>query len=89
MKKLKLEKFTKKNYGMGSPGKKRAPKMMSFRNKSLVYYGVHPCQRCDKDGKNGTAIVKAGNGASEKFEFDFVHDSYYPNHVWKKHKCIK
>ncbi len=59
-----------------------------FKNKKLVYYGPHPCPKCDPKGKLGTMIVKAGNGANDKFEFDFVHGSHYPNHTWKKHKCI-
>jgi len=58
------------------------------RISSLVYYGPHPCQKCDPKGKKGTMIVKAGNGASNKLQFDFVHGSHYPNHQWQQHKCI-
>lgn len=54
----------------------------------LIYYGPHPCQKCDPSGKKGTMIVKAGNKAPEYLTFDFIHGSHYPNHVWKKHKCI-
>ena len=60
---------------------------MEKDNQDLVYYGPHPCQKCDKDGKKGTLIVKAGNGAPDDLEFDFTYDSHYPNHVWKKHIC--
>ncbi len=61
---------------------------MDKTDKSLVYYGPHPCQKCDSDGKKGTLIVKAGDGASDELEFDFVHGSQYPNHEWKKHICL-
>ncbi len=61
---------------------------ISKTNKNLVYYGPHPCQKCDPKGKNGTMIVKAGNGAPDYLEFDFVQGSSYPNHDWKQHKCI-
>ena len=57
-------------------------------NKYLVWYGPHPCQKCDPNGKKETMIVKAGNGADNELEFDFVHDSQYPNHKWQKHKCL-
>lgn len=53
----------------------------------LVWYGPHACTKCDLDGKKETMIVKAGNGAPDDLEFDFVHDSQYPNHIWKKHHC--
>lgn len=59
-----------------------------YKSKKLVYYGPHSCQKCDPDGKKGTMIVKAGNGAPDKFTFNFIHDSHYPNHVWKKHACL-
>lgn len=62
-------------------------KTKDFRNIDLVYYGPHPCQRCDKNGKNGTLIVKAGNGAPSDLEFNFTHDSHYPNHIWQEHVC--
>lgn len=65
--------------------KKQLKMKISFKSKKLVYYGPHTCKRCKSD----TPIVKAGNGAPESLEFDFVHGSHYPNHVWKKHKCIK
>lgn len=52
-----------------------------------VWYGPHPCQKCDADVKKGTKIVKAGNGAPDDLEFDFVHDSQYPGHKWSKHIC--
>lgn len=58
-------------------------------NKKLIYYGPHPCQKCDKDGKKGTMIVKADNGAPDSLEFNFTHDSNYPNHIWKRHLHIK
>ncbi len=57
-------------------------------SKNLVYYGPHSCQRCDPKGRLGTMIVKAGNGAPDELEFDFVQGSHYPNHTWKKHKCV-
>lgn len=60
---------------------------MEKTNRDLVYYGPHPCQKCDKDGKKGTMIVKAGNGAPDELEFNFIHHSHYPNHDWKQHKC--
>jgi len=62
---------------------------MKETDKKLVYYGPHACQKCDKDGTKGTLIVKAGNGASEELEFDFTHNSHYPNHQWEKHICSK
>lgn len=54
----------------------------------VVWYGPHPCQMCDIDGKKGTMIVKAGNGADDSLEFNFVHDSQYPNHKWIRHAHI-
>lgn len=63
-------------------------KNINPKSKKLVYYGPHPCDKCDPQGKNGTMIVRARNGALSSLEFDFVHGSHYPNHVWKKHKCI-
>lgn len=75
----------KKNY-------KRALNVLKLvhegRNPNLVYYGPHPCQKCDPTGKLGTMIVKAGNGVPNKLQFDFIQDSHYPNHVWLQHKCI-
>jgi hypothetical protein len=65
----------------------RKERVMNKTDKKLVYYGPHPCQKCDPTGKLGTLIVKAGNGAPDNLEFDFAHDSHYPNHIWKKHKC--
>lgn len=56
-------------------------------DKKLVYYGPHPCQKCDKGGSKGTLIVKAGNGAPDELEFDFTHGSHYPNHQWIQHSC--
>lgn len=61
--------------------------IINLRDPNLVYYGPHACQKCDKDGKKGTLIVKAGNGAPDDLGFDFVHGSHYPNHEWKKHVC--
>ena len=55
---------------------------MKKTDKSLVYYGPHPCQKCDPKGKAGTLIVKAGNGAANNLEFDFQGHSVqaiYPN----------
>lgn len=49
---------------------------------NLVWYGPHECQRGCK-----VMIVKAGNGAPEDMQFNFVHDSQYPNHKWVKHVC--
>jgi len=63
-------------------------KIKNYKDKKLVYYGPHACQRCDPQGKNSTMIVRAGNEALNSLEFNFTHDSHYPNHVWKKHKCI-
>ena len=69
----------------------------------LVYYGPHPCQNCDKDGKKGTMIVKAGNGAPGNLAFEFPKE-YEAQHVagqggpypnthpklrWKTHKHVK
>lgn len=62
---------------------------MDKKSKKLVYYGPHSCQKCDKSGKKGTMIVKAGNGAPDSLEFNFNHGSHYPNHVWKRHQCKK
>ena len=74
---------------------------MKKDDKNLVYYGPHPCQKCDKRGTKGTLIVKAGNGVADSLEFDFPktlqHDKYpwaYPNNFfgkkvkWEKHICI-
>lgn len=58
-----------------------------YKDQEIVWYGPHACQRCDHDGKNGTMIVKAGNGAPDDLEYDFVHDSHYPGHIWHEHKC--
>lgn len=55
---------------------------------SIIYYGPHPCHRCDPTGKYGTLIVKGSAPQSNELEFNFVHDSHYPNHVWKKHECL-
>ncbi len=60
-----------------------------LKSQDLVYYGPHPCQKCDPFGKLGTMIVKAGNGAPDDLEFDFDHDCNYPNHIWKKHQHIE
>lgn len=57
-------------------------------DRNTVWYGPHPCAKCDPDGKKGTMIVKAGNGAPDDLEYDFVHDSQYPNHVWQKHQHV-
>lgn len=52
--------------------------------KNAVWYGPHKCERgC------GAMIVKAGNGAPNSWEYNFVHESQYPGHVWKKHVCPK
>ncbi len=63
------------------------PKGINAGDNSLVYYGPHPCQKCDRDGKLGTMIVKAGNGAPDALEFNFTHGSHYPNHEWRRHIC--
>ncbi len=68
---------------------KNATKALDFRDESLVYYGPHPCQKCDPDGSKGTNIVKAGNGAPDDLEFNVSSDSYYPNHVYRKHECVE
>lgn len=69
---------------------------MKYTNENLVYYGPHPCQKCDKNGKNGTLIVKAGNGAPDNLEFDFpagklIGSENYPNSkpdwYWRRHMC--
>lgn len=59
------------------------------KDPSIVYYGPHPCQRCDPKGNKGTLIVKAGNedGGSSELEFNFTLGSHYPNHEWLKHEC--
>ena len=62
---------------------------VKFTDKKLVYYGPHPCQKCDPKGTKGTMIVKAGNGAQDNLEFDFTHNCQYPNHTWRKHKHVK
>lgn len=59
-----------------------------IRDGNIVYYGPHSCKKCDADGSKGTMIIKAGNGASDELEFDFVQDSHYPNHVWKQHQHL-
>lgn len=70
----------------------------------LVYYGPHPCQKCDPKGDRGTLIVKAGNGAPDYLEFDYpekdvdvsVKENYcYPNDAvgltreWQQHTHLK
>lgn len=68
----------------------------SYTDKNLVYYGPHPCAKCDPDGKKGTMIVKAGNGAPDDLEFDYPKDKdmgiIYPNDrpdwIWKKHEHV-
>lgn len=59
---------------------------VTFRDKSLIYYGPHPCVKCDPKGKKGTMVVKSEPGSD--FTFDFVHGSQYPNHKWKRHVCV-
>lgn len=69
---------------------------MKKTDKSLVYYGPHPCQKCDPKGKAGTLIVKAGNGAPATLEFDFpaghsvqvIYPNDKPEWYWRKHKCL-
>lgn len=70
---------------------------MKKEDKKLVYYGPHPCQKCDSDGKKGTMIVRAGNGAPDNLQFDYPKETHgastaYPNthpkFLWKTHKCI-
>ena len=74
--------------------------MIKKEDPKLVYYGPHPCQRCDKDGKKGTRIVKAGNGAPADLEFDYPQKEAekipmtgypYPNNCselpWNRHEC--
>lgn len=68
---------------------------MKYTNETLVYYGPHPCQKCDPDGKKGTMIVKAGNGAPDNLEFDYPagkpEEITYPNDkpdwYWRRHLC--
>lgn len=71
-------------------------KLPKYKSPKLVYYGPHPCQKCDKKGKNRTIIVKAGNGAPDSFEYDYPLKDHeiqlqYPNTrpdwKWKRHKC--
>lgn len=64
-------------------------KFTELRDPNIVYYGPHPCPKCDADGSKGTMIIKAGNGAPVEWELDFVHDSHYPNHVWKQHEHLQ
>jgi hypothetical protein len=64
-------------------------KQTKKEDRKLIYYGPHSCQRCDPTGKKGTMIVKAGNGAPDTLQFNFTNDSYYPNHKWKGHICLK
>lgn len=75
------------------------------KNKDLVYYGPHPCRKCDPDGKFLTKIVKAGNGAPDYLEFDYPGaadnpkvngdgNAYpYPNThpilIWLPHEHVK
>lgn len=71
-------------------------------DKNTVYYGPHSCQKCDKTGKKGTLICKAGNGAPDMLEFDYPVDQAeilildgkgtpYPNThselAWERHIC--
>ena len=68
---------------------------MKFTNETLVYYGPHSCQKCDKDGKKGTLIVKAGNGAPDNLEFDYpagkptgiTYPNDEPDWYWRRHLC--
>ncbi len=78
----------------------KTKKSIDQTNKSLVYYGPHPCQRCNKNSKNPARIVKAGNGAPDHLEFEYpekaaeklkINGFPYPNtHTdlpWRIHKC--
>ena len=62
---------------------------MAKTDSKIVYYGPHPCQKCDPEGTKGTMIVKAGNGASDKMEYDYPKVGIaYPNYKWPKHKHL-
>ena len=61
---------------------------MKPTDKKLIYYGPHACQKCDPKGLLGTMIVRA-EYKGKVFQFNFTHDSHYPNHVWKKHSCTE
>lgn len=75
--------------------------MTKKEDPKLVYYGPHPCQRCDPKGKKGTLICKAGNGAQADLEFEYKpyelrrnedNSIMYPNAcpegtVWQRHEC--
>lgn len=71
--------------------------MINKTDRNLVYYGPHTCQKCDKNGKKSTLIVRAGNGAPSYLQFDYPKEAEgistaYPNThsklTWKTHKCI-
>lgn len=62
---------------------KKKKNTLGYRSTRFTYYGPHPCQKC------GVVIVKSEKFAPVGFEFNFVHDSHYPNHKWIKHKCQK
>ena len=64
-------------------------KAIDMRDRSLVYYGPHPCEQCEKNGVIDTMIIKASYPAPADMQFDFDHDSHYPNHIWVKHVCKK
>lgn len=76
--------------------------MLKKEDPTIVYYGPHPCKKCDPLGLKHTRIVKAGNGAPDTMEYDFPKEAEnitdtapgwpYPNNHpelnWKKHKHI-
>lgn len=73
----------------------------AYTHPKIVYYGPHPCQKCDPEGLKGTLIVKAGNGAPDDFEFEFgpnqkeeksefsyPYPSTHPDLNWMKHEHV-
>lgn len=82
------------------PNQKSGPEDIDITDPKLVYYGPHPCEKCDPKGTKGTLIVKAGNGAPDSLEFDYPVEAEekntkgyaYPNttvgYIWKKHEHV-
>lgn len=88
LKKMLKEELSKNNHHHSPHGANDMKNTkINYLNKNLIYYGPHHCQKCDKDGKKETLIVRAEKNG-KIFTFDFVHGSHYPNHIWKKYKHV-